>query len=189
MGRGNLFFVCKKSLADFEYYDENSFDLEDAASLHLQWVEATDPATSKADLKNLYDLLKSSGFKVIRAGVKASLDAFFASEDGDVYSKTEFKRICSFVLFTGLKRDCDAAKKAYFQMRLDELKEKVAALTLDMFAGVEQFSPYDITSLVDDDYYDVVHMEESGFMTFDAFIRGLEPERVYFFGAKVMWMK
>lgn len=189
MGRGNLFLVCKKSLANFECYDENSFDLEDAASLHIQWVEATDTETSKAELKNLYDLLKSSGFKVTRANAKASLDAFAASEDGDVYSKSEFKSICSFVLFTGLKRDCDAAKKAYFQMRLSELKEKVAALTLDMFAGVEQFSPYDITGLVDEDYNDVVYMEENGFLTLDAFIRSLEPERAYFFGSKVMWMK
>ena len=190
MGRGTLFFVCKKSLADFDYYeDENSLDLEDAAFLHIDRFETVDGETCRTDLKRLYDRLKGYGFTVYRSSAKASLNAFAASEDGDVYSKTEFKRICSFVLFTGLKRDCDSAKRLYFRGRLEKFQEDVAALTLDKFAGIEPFSLYDITSLVDDDYFNVVHMEEHGFMTEDEFIRSLEPERAYFFGSKVIWMK
>ena len=189
MARGNLFFVCMKSLSDFEYYDENSFDWETCASLGIKYFEALGTEACKHSTNELFKQLKACGFDVNRAGSKDALTAFSNSEDGDVYSKSEFKEICAFVLFTGLKRDCDTARRAYFREALDKLKEKVSALTLDEFAGTEEFSSSSITRIVDNDFSDVVHVEEGKFMSLDTFIRSLQPERAYFFGAKVQKMQ
>lgn len=190
MGRGNLFFMTTKNLSRLECYDANYFDSDDVVSLGAEYFQPVDTADSALALQTLFEQLKSHGFNVVPSDSEAAIEAFSHMEDRGDYPESEFKELCSFVLATGSKSECDAAKKSYFKTALEKLKENVAAVTLEQFAGVEQYSIYgEITSLAEDDSADVVYADDTGFQSVDAFIRSLQPDSVYFFGSNILWMK
>lgn len=82
----------------------------------------------------------------------------------------------TITFFEGFKED-------YFRDRYNKMKEAVEKITLKEFAGVEgQLNLFDIMTAIEDRFGFYVY-HEGVLQNMDSFVRLLEPNRPYYFGA------
>lgn len=113
--------------------------------------------------------------------------ADYVSSDTDRESDIEW--FISFLEKYGVKREGNAAyfpkgfKEIYFEKRLKELKEKVSNMTLHDFC--DSFEAYSLCALIEDRYGFYIYTDSHGLMTLDDFVRNLENEDKFYFGATI----
>lgn len=148
---------------------------EDIDALCVEFVEDSDPAIAAQNTNSFASMLANSGF-LIRP---------------DTDSESQDREVAAFILETGGQHHLDECRKRYFKPLLDALKQEVASMDLDTFVS-ERCNTYSLKSKINDDYGDAVYLDTTDYggvlYTMHEFIRGLEPNMVYYVAQNTVLM-
>lgn len=72
----------------------------------------------------------------------------------------------------------DDTKRTWFKGRFDKLRKRLRQMDLDGFCS--DYKVTELSTLIDDDYGDMMYIDGDGWMTFDSGVRSIQPGTRYY---------
>lgn len=166
MARGTIYEVVAEDELnnDISLFSLKEEDLYQHAGCEFDWCGDRDEDERKIDIESLFTIL-GTGFQT---GTDPITIDTICNDDGTTWSVAEVP----YIVVT------EEAKEAYFKKAFEQMKEKVAKLTLKEFAT----DTYDLRELIADSYGDAACLNGVYYWSFDNFVRALTPGKKYYIG-------